>query len=182
MLARAFRDNPLNRAVIGPDPARRLRCNRHGMGSLLPVAQAGGHVLTARSGGAPAAALVSAPPLGYPLPAAPLPARLRCVAGQGWRVARRWTRVFEALRERHPSGPHWTLGTLGVAPGLQGAGIGSALLAHWLAEVDRDGCPAYLETDLERNLPLYERAGFAVCGELELLGVRIWRMARPPRP
>ena len=52
MLARAFRDNPLNRAVIrSGDPSTRLRSNLHGMRSLLPAAAANGQILVARDSG-----------------------------------------------------------------------------------------------------------------------------------
>ena len=39
----------------------------------------------------------------------------------------------------------------------------------------------YLETDLAVNVPFYERQGFAVAQELEILGARVWRMRRPSR-
>jgi ribosomal protein S18 acetylase RimI-like enzyme len=182
VLARAFRDNPLNVAVIGrADPARRLRANIHAMRALLPVAQVHGSTLAAHRVGRLVGALVATPPKGYPLPPPSPLARLRCLAGQGPRVARRWNVVFEAVSALHPAEPHAYLGTLGVAPEQQGAGVGSALLEHWLAEADREGHPAYLETDSPENLAFYARAGFGVAGELSVLGVRVWRMRRPSR-
>jgi ribosomal protein S18 acetylase RimI-like enzyme len=179
LLARAFRDNPLNVAVIGAgDARRRLRVNRHGMRALLPVAQAHGRVLVLRRNGRPVGALVAAAP-GLPrLPPPPLWARLRCLAGQGLRVSQRWSLVFEAVSALHPAGPHAYLGPLGVDPGLQGRGVGSALLSHWLADTDLHGLPAYLETDVPANVGFYARAGFAVAGEVSILGVRVWRMER----
>jgi hypothetical protein len=41
-----------------------------------------------------------------------------------------------------------------------------------------------LESSNERNLPLYERNGFRVVGELQALGhgPTIWRMWREPQP
>ncbi len=44
--------------------------------------------------------------------------------------------------------------------------------------------PAYLESSNERNLPLYERNGFRVTGNLRALshGPTIWRMWREPQP
>lgn len=182
-LARAFRDNPLNLAVIrSADPERRLRCNRHGMRLLLPSARAHGHLAVARRGGAVAGALVAAPPFAYPLPAPSPWQRLRCLAGQGPRVAARWGRVFRALDALHPRAPHWYLGTLGVDPPHQGRGIGRALLEAWVARVDADALPAYLETDRLENVAFYGRAGFALEGELRVLGTAIWRMRRPARP
>lgn len=182
VLARAFRDNPLNVAVIrSPDRSVRTRCNLHGMLALLPVAQVHGRVLFARVDGRPAGALVAARPLGYPLPAPSLVSRFRCVLGQGWGVARRWGQVFEALDALHPIEPLGYLGSLGVAPVLQGRGVGAALLDRWLAELDRDEVGAYLETDGHETVGFYRRRGFEVEGETEILGVRIWRMRRPPR-
>jgi len=180
VLARAFRDNPLNVAVIrSDDPTFRIRCNFHGMQALLPVARAHGQVLVAYLEGMVAGALVATHPYGYPLPAPPLASRIRCVWGQGWRVARRWARVFEALDALHPLEPLGYLGTLGVEPSLQGRGIGTALLAHWLAGLDREATGAYLETDRRENVAFYTRSGFRVLGETEVLGARIWRMRRP---
>jgi hypothetical protein len=127
VLARAFRDNPLNVAVIqSDDPVFRIRCNFHGMRALLPVARACGQVLAAWLEGRLAGALVAANPYGYPLPAPPLAARFRCFWGQGWRVARRWARVFESLDALHPLEPLGYLGTLGVDPSLQGRDAASA--------------------------------------------------------
>jgi ribosomal protein S18 acetylase RimI-like enzyme len=182
VLARAFRDNPINVAVIGSDdPERRLRANTHGMRTLIPVARDHGETLVARFNGRLAGALIAAPPHAYPLPPPRLLSRLRCLVGQGWRVAQRWRRVFEALDALHPVEPHWYLGTLGVAPELESRGIGTALLDAWLERADRDGSAAYLETDRIENVGFYERAGFAVEAEADVLGARVWCMRRPPR-
>jgi len=184
LLARAFRDNPLNAAVIGEGrPARRLRSNLHGMRALLPIAGVHGDVLAARLDGRLVGALVSAPPGTYPLPAPDVMPWLRCLLGQGLRVARRWGQVFEALRAHHPVDPCWYLGTLGVDPDFRGRGVGSALVGQWLERVDRERRAAYLETDLLENVRFYARLGFEVEGELALFGVPIWRMRRrPPAP
>jgi ribosomal protein S18 acetylase RimI-like enzyme len=179
VLARAFRDNPLNVAVIGEDPERRLRANQHGLRSLLPVAHAHGGVRVLRAGGELAAVLIAVAPGEHPLPPAALPARLRCLFGQGLRVARRWAEVFETLAPLHPAAPHWYLGTLGVEPDLQGRGLGRTLLADWLAEVDRRPSCAYLETDRPENVVFYERAGFVSLGETRIFSVPVWRMQRP---
>ncbi len=180
VLARAFCDNPLNAAVIGRGDARlRLRSNLYGMRSLLPVAADHGTILAARVAGRVVGVLISASPDAYPLPPPPAIQRLRCLLGQGWRVAARWGRVYDALRAHHPLEPSWYLGTLGVDPTLHGRGVGSALLARWLERVDREGSAAYLETDVLANVSFYARAGFELAGEVEVLGTPIWRMWRP---
>ena len=78
----------------------------------------------------------------------------------------------------HPEEPHAYLGSLGVEPQLQGRGVGSALVAEWVAGLDRDGLAGYLETDRADNVSFYGRFGFEVVGETEILGARIWRMGR----
>src|SRR6185437_4262605 len=63
-------------------------------------------------------------------------------------------------------------------------GLATRMLREVLAGADTDGVPAYLESSSERNLPLYERNGFRVVGELRALGhgPTIWRMWREPPP
>ncbi len=181
LLARAFRDNPLNRAVLDRHDAHaRLRANVCGMRAHLPVAQRRRCLLGAWSEGSLVGALVSTPPYGYPLPPPDLGARVRALWGQGLRVQRRWAAVHRRLDARHPREPHWYLGTLGVHPRHQGRGIGSALLGAWLAEVDREPHPVYLETDSEENVPFYARAGFEVAERLSVLRVPVAAMRRPP--
>jgi len=182
VLARAFRDNPLNRAVIErDDPTLRTRVNLHGMRSLLPAALLHGRVIAAKERGRVIGVLVGVPPGEFPLPPPPWGRRIRCLLGQGWRVAVRWGEVFHFLEDRHPRGRHWYLGSLGVEPAFQGRGIGGRLLGAWLREVDLAGEAAYLETDTAVNVEFYRPAGFAVEEETEFLGATIWRMLRPAR-
>jgi GNAT superfamily N-acetyltransferase len=181
LIARAFSANPLNRAVIrSADPERCFRSNLPSMRMLIPIAHRHGQVLAASLEDKLVGGLVAAPPGRFPLPPPPLLGQLQCLARQGWRVARRWQAVFEALEVLHPAGPHWYLAALGVADRAQRRGVGAALLSRWLEGVDRDAVPAYLETDREQNLRLYERAGFSLTAETSILGARIWQMKRPP--
>lgn len=99
----------------------------------------------------------------------------------GLAVARRWREAFESLDARHPTAPHWYLGTLGVEPSLQGRGVGTALARDWITRVDPDGVMAYLETDRALNLPFYARLGFRPVAEFPVLGVPITTMERAPR-
>lgn len=74
------------------------------------------------------------------------------------------TRLGELARahDRRPTEPHLYLGILGVDPDRQSQGHGAALLAPTLAECDRTGVLAHLESSNERNIAFYERHGFAV--------------------
>jgi hypothetical protein len=92
LLARAFRDNPLNVAVIGGgDPARRLRVNAHGLRSLLPTAHAHGCVRDAAPSGGWRRSIGVA---GAPIRCRRLRSRGACAArsvrGCAWRVVGRW--------------------------------------------------------------------------------------------
>jgi GNAT superfamily N-acetyltransferase len=76
-------------------------------------------------------------------------------------------RVFAQMDTHHPSGPCWYLPLIGVDPACQGRGYGSALLRYALERCDRDGMPAYLESSNARNIPLYQRHGFEIIGEIQ---------------
>ena len=182
MLARAFRDNPLNRAVVGGSERRRVRANRAGVAAYLPAALESARVTVARQGGAIAGVLVATPPYRWPMPGPSLTGLVRLFIGQGFRVARRWGEVARELSRHHPQGPLWYLATLGVEPALWGRGIGQVLLRDFVAQVDGDRSGAYLETDRRELVGFYERAGFRVEQEIEVFGVPVRLMERWPVP
>jgi GNAT superfamily N-acetyltransferase len=70
--------------------------------------------------------------------------------------------VFDlALHEREPVGARFEkLALLAVRPGGQRRGLGSALLAHHLVDLDRRLIPAYLEASSKQSRELYRRFGF----------------------
>jgi len=68
----------------------------------------------------------------------------------------------------HPSEPHWYLPMIGVDPGKQGNGYGSALLKHALARCDDEGKLAYLEASSPKSIPLYQRHGFELVGTIQV--------------
>src|SRR5262249_8546927 len=72
--------------------------------------------------------------------------------------------------------------SIGIGPGLQGQGFGSALMRPTLERCDSDGLPAYLEASSERSAALYARLGFIHLGVLELAdgAPPLWLMRRPP--
>lgn len=90
--------------------------------------------------------------------------------------------LLEQVGAIHPTEPHWYLPVIGVDPVSQGQGLGSALLAHALAECDAQHLPAYLESSNPRNNPLYERHGFEVMEVLQLGdSPQVWPMYRKAR-
>jgi ribosomal protein S18 acetylase RimI-like enzyme len=90
--------------------------------------------------------------------------------------------VFERMRGHHPREPHWYLPLIGVDPAHQNRGHGAALLRHALAQCDRDGVPAYLESSNRANVSLYERHGFVVLDTIQVgSSPPISPMLRTPR-
>jgi GNAT superfamily N-acetyltransferase len=87
-----------------------------------------------------------------------------------------WT---AAWAHRDPAGTHWHLGPVAIEPCVQRQGIGCALLTALCIHVDAFGAVAYLETDRRTNVRFYERFGFAVVAEADVLGVPNWFMSRP---
>jgi ribosomal protein S18 acetylase RimI-like enzyme len=93
----------------------------------------------------------------------------------------RMMRMASARAKHDPREPHWHIGPLGVRPENQGRGVGRALLASFLDTVDHRLEAAFLETDVNRNVVLYERFGFVVTEREEILGVDthfMWRASR----
>ncbi|NYI75951.1 GNAT family N-acetyltransferase [Nocardioides panzhihuensis] len=75
----------------------------------------------------------------------------------------RFTAVASTSLPAAPEG-HWSLETLGVHPERQGEGLGQALIHAGLGAVSTSAHHGVaLETSDERNVRLYERAGFSVC-------------------
>jgi GNAT superfamily N-acetyltransferase len=92
--------------------------------------------------------------------------------------------AFDRVRPAEP--PHYFLAMLGTHPDHAGHGYGMRLLAANLEEFDATGVPAFLETPNPDNVPRYERVGFHVDAEVDLLaGIRstqMWRDAPTSDP
>lgn len=94
----------------------------------------------------------------------------------------RLSNYADQLHKTSATAQHWYLVELGVEPALQGQGVGAALLQSGLAEADQQGLACYLETNNEKNVPLYERNGFSVAGHGQAIpsGPQTWAMIRQP--
>jgi ribosomal protein S18 acetylase RimI-like enzyme len=178
VLAAAFRDNPMNRAVIGAFESKRLKVNTYGLSTSLIASRRFSWRRVIRLDDRVAAALIAFDPGGYPAAPPPLAAQLRCLWGQGFRVMKRWGELYRTLLDVHPKEPHCYLALIGVRPELQGRGLGRALLYNWLAEVDSRGAKGYLETDREELIGYYGAAGFEVERSVSAFGTTVWCMAR----
>lgn len=186
MLGRAFAENPVARACLDrATPEARLRkVTRLNLGLVRAAQRRGVIEVVHEAEGALAGAQLAFGPAGWPLDLRSWLAMAWGAIGTGLRGVERYARYDEHVHPLHPRAPHWYLWVLGVEPRLQGRGVGTALLRSFCARADGDGLPAYLETDRESSVRLYERHGFEVAREIsigELGGLRTWTMWREPR-
>jgi len=83
----------------------------------------------------------------------------------------RWCRL-------DPDEPHVHLGPIGVSPELQGQGVGTALMRRYIEYLQQEKAAGYLETDKAENVKFYEKFGFVVKREEQLIGTPTWYMWR----
>jgi GNAT superfamily N-acetyltransferase len=95
--------------------------------------------------------------------------------------------LLERFETSHPrKRPHYYLSLLGVHPDHRGKGLGMALLAENLEQLDAENFPSYLESSNPGNNHRYERLGFRQVGDFTTQGgertvATMWRdvEARP---
>ena len=181
VIGQAFADNPNALAMVRGDRAKAQRLMR-GSVRVAKFGRACSYGLVAEQGGRVVGALNAALWPQCQLRAAEkvrsAPALVRVMGmalPRALKLAGVWTK-------HDPKEPHWHIGPIGVAPPLRGKGVGQALLGSFLEMADQDGRITYLETDADRNVSLYEKFGFRVIGQADILGVNNRFMRRDPKP
>jgi GNAT superfamily N-acetyltransferase len=114
------------------------------------------------------------------------------VRDQGLRTLLRTAAAGREFGERYRAlidgTQYYHIHAVAVAPHFQGNGVGSRLLAATLQECERllvrDSAPVVLSTQRERNLSLYQRAGFVLKADHQMgvrwgsRGFRTWCLLR----
>ncbi len=178
VVSRGMRDNPQHVAAFGRDPETRRRLFRRLMAAAFSTRDFSHALVARREDGAIVGVCGMLPPgecapdLGQQLRLLPM------LLFVGPRVAGRLVRWMGAWRRHDPKERHWHLGPLAVDAHLQGEGVGSRMMRVFCARMDAAGEDAYLETDKPTNVRFYERFGFRVVGQQEVLGVPNWFMLR----
>jgi ribosomal protein S18 acetylase RimI-like enzyme len=181
VLARGMRDNPLHVGAYGEDPERRLRCHARLVAGFFRHFQAQQPIVAVEDGTLVGVTGVARPGTCQPTAVQRL-RLLPTMLGMGPRTAARVASWFSAWAGHDPDEPHFHLGPLAVDAHLQGRGIGSRIMEEHCRRLDAAGDLGYLETDKPENVRFYERFGFEVVGEDEVIGVQNWFMLRTPRP
>ena len=184
VIVRGMRDNPNVVAALGQDPGgRQTRLLR--LFGAMAAAEVPGRDRDMLAARGPEGSILGVcgmmppdrcqPGLGRQLRL--LPALLAL----GPRSAGRTMSWLGAWSKHDPDEHHWHLGPVAVDAHLQGMGVGSLLMRSFCQRMDETAEDAYLETDKEINVGFYEKFGFEVTDEDEVLGVRNWYMFRPSR-
>ncbi|KQR16626.1 GNAT family N-acetyltransferase [Cellulomonas sp. Leaf334] len=167
LLARAYRTNPLMTwalpdlatrddacaAWLGPSVDRYLAAGR------VDVARLDGRVVGVAAWRLPGAV---APPDTLPSPAGVLAALV------GRTRADEILTALGSAASLAPTGPAAYLNYLAVDPDLQGRAIGRSLVESGIASASDLGVGTYLGTTDPRNVPFYERLGYAEAGAVTL--------------
>ncbi len=179
VLARSVRDNPLPVATFGEDPTDRRRRVRALMAAAFCVRDFS-HTLVARRQDGPIVGVCAMLPPGECLPE--LGQRLLpTLLPIGPSAAERAMRWMGLCQKHDPKERHWHLGPVAVEAHLQGMGVGGRLMGVFCAKMDAAHEDAYLETDEAANVSFFERFGFEVVGEQEVLDVINYFMLRRKR-
>jgi ribosomal protein S18 acetylase RimI-like enzyme len=164
----AFADNPSTLANVRGDRAKARQVMREAV-RVAKFGRTWSHALVALDGGKVVGALNAAQ---WP----------HCQPGtlEKIRTAPSILRIMKGALPRAFTMMTRHIGPVGVIPELQGQGIGTTLLELFLSSTDATGSPTFLETDVDRNVALYENLGFEVVAQEDIIGVStrfMWRDA-----
>jgi ribosomal protein S18 acetylase RimI-like enzyme len=180
VLARGMRDNPIHVAAFGPDPERRERLLARMFAAMWRHWDEQ-HALCARRDGELVGVCGQLAPGDCRLTAVQSIRIAPTIAASGPRTMTRTLRWVAAWGRRDPAERHEHLGPVAVDRHLQGLGIGSAMLTVHAEALDIQRLTGWLETDKAENVRLYQRFGYVVEEQAEVLGVPNWFMRRPSR-
>jgi len=180
VLARGMRDNPVGVAAYGKDPDRRLKCHTALMHAHFRVFTGQQPICAVRNG--TLVGVMGIAPAGTCQPRTVQRLRMfPTLLGLGLRRAMRVGRCLDTWTRYDPKETHVHLGPLAVDAHLRDQGIESMLVKEHCRRLDTAGHVGYVETDTPEYVRLYERSGYVVTEQADVLGVPNWFMRRPPR-
>jgi GNAT superfamily N-acetyltransferase len=175
VLADAFVTNPLHISAFGPE---QIESNRLFFRIGLREMFRGEALVASENGQIRGYAHFSPSPRCLPAPEALPQAMVPLLKPLGTASARliQW---FVRWCHLDPDRPHIHLGPIGVSPDAQRRGCGTVLMRCYLDFLRRANLPGYLETDRRENVIFYEKFGFVVMHQEEVIGAPTWYMWRP---
>lgn len=182
VLAGAFVDDPISVAVYPKfSIPRRIDALQVDFKAEVRLCMRRGYPILAQEDSVVLGAAVIYAPGGYPFSRVDQwKLLLSSILGNGLYNVRDWMHWLDEVDKHHPAEPHFYLEYIAVEPGYQGMGVGSALLQHLVDKADGMHVGCYLENTNPRNVNLYQRFGFNIIDQEEIIGVPNWFMWRPP--
>lgn len=180
VLTRGMRENPNHIAALGDDQTARSARLRTFLESYRSIGD--GEALVARdTTGKIVGVMAMMRPGECRLPSARGAHTLSDFYGEEPDTASRVQRWLDVWSKHDPQDRHWHCGPIAVEAQVQRTGIGSGLLRVLCAQLDAGKENAYLETDTRQSVGFFERFGFEVVDEDEVLGATNWFLLRRPR-
>jgi ribosomal protein S18 acetylase RimI-like enzyme len=182
VLARAFVDDPVTTAVYPKfSSTRRIEALIVDFIAELKLCMRRGYPVEALDGDKVLGAAVIYAPGNYPIPAIDQwYLLLSSILGNGLYNIRDWLLWLNEVDKYHPTVPHYYLEYIGVDPEHQGKGVGSSILQHLIDHADEDHVGCYLENANPGNIIFYQRFGFQIMEEKQIIGLPTWLMWRSP--
>jgi GNAT superfamily N-acetyltransferase len=183
VLGRAFADEPVSVEVLKKfTPEKRIQALTNDFSDEILLCIRKGCPVQVNGNGTVVAAAVIYPPGAYPLPGFHQWMLLvKSYVKNGFYDIRGWMKWLEEADKMHPSEPHYYLEYVGVEPEHQRKGLGTAIVQHMVDKADELNVGCYLENANPYNLPFYQRFGFQVISEKEVIGIPAWFMWRASR-
>ena len=185
VLARAFKDDPLQRYVF-PDEKESERLSPLHFSTIIRYGDLAGEVWTTE--GDIAGVAVFLPPSHREMDERKMreAGLLDLASTIGPLPAERFTKLMDHLEPYHRRDvpvPHWYTMVIGVDPSMQGRGVASSLLRVMFESADRANVACYLETAQPKNVPFYRRHRFEMLvNEVEPRSrLRFWTFRRQPQ-
>ncbi|KAF2168866.1 hypothetical protein M409DRAFT_20879, partial [Zasmidium cellare ATCC 36951] len=172
-LAKIFRDDPIIRYMLSSlDPTARAAYMQEYFHTLLKAAAlSAGIFQQAASWSCIAVWLPPGSRLDGPLTilrAGFIPCILKLGLGGAKRMLMDFQAQADALKKRHLKGVKrfYYLFFIGTEEAAREQGLAGRVIGLWQERAGREGLPIWLEATTERSKRVYERCGFAVCGEI----------------
>jgi ribosomal protein S18 acetylase RimI-like enzyme len=179
LLGRGMGDNPIVVQAFGPDPEKRQQRLTRYYAQVVRFIQSKGGFLGAFERGTLVGVIgAMRPGCCQPGPFDALRFVPTLLANNPPAAALRVKRWLDEWARHDPREDHWHVGLLTVEPHVQGLGVGTKLMIEHCARMDEAGTVSYLETDKAINVRFYQKFGYRIAGQAQVLGVTNWFMKR----
>jgi hypothetical protein len=182
LAARGMIDDPILVRVFGPNPKKRQRRLTHYYAYGMRFIQLNGDLVGAFEREILIGVIgATRPGFCQPRPLDALRIVPMMVRHNSPAISLRLKRWVDGWGRHDPREDHWHIGLLAVEPHVQGFGVGTQLIVDHCARMDEARTVSYLETDCAINVRFYEKFGYRIAGQAQVLGGTSWFMKRLAR-